>query len=401
MSDETKKSSSKSDEFKKILEKNLIKLPKVGDTIKGAVLSVSKREIHVDIDGVTTGLARGKEIIDESGEYSDLKPGDKVEAYVLELENEKGEIELSLRQAGHQKAWDNLRKLFEKKEKINVQVIDANKGGLIVLVGKTRGFLPVSQLSAKNYPRVSSGDKSKILDKLKSFSGQSFNVEIIGLDEKEEKLIVSEKQAVQEQQEKEISKYKIGDIVEGVIAAITDFGAFIKFDSLEGLIHISELAWQRIDHPRDVVKLGETVKAQIIEINGTKIFLSIKKIADDPWTDINKKYKTGDIVKGTVLKINPFGLFVELDKDIHGLAHISELANENIKDLKTFAKTGEERDFKILSIDINTHRLGLSIKALEEKSKPKTEKQADDKKTEGKGDKKEDEEIKKDKEEEK
>jgi len=347
------KKEGKKEEFKKLLEKNLTKLPKIGDTIKGTVISSTKKEIHIDIDGVTTGLVRGREIIDESGEYSNLKPGDEVEAMVLELENEKGEIELSLRQAGHQKAWDKLHELYNNKEKIDAKIIDANKGGLMVLVGKTRGFLPVSQLSTKNYPRVSGGDKSKILDKLKSYIGQSFGVEIIGLDEKEEKLIVSEKQALKEEQQKEISKYKVGDVVEGMISAITDFGAFIKFDGLEGLIHISELAWQRIDNPETIVKVGDKVKAEIIEINGTKIFLSIKKVTDDPWKNVNKKYNVGDIVKGKILKINPFGLFVELDKDIHGLAHISELSDQNITDMKKIASPGDIKEFKILYIELN------------------------------------------------
>lgn len=366
------------EEFQKLLEKNLIKLPKVGDTIEGTVVSATKKEIHIDIDGVTTGLVRGREIIDESGEYSNLKPGDKVEAFVLELENEKGEIELSLRKAGHQKAWENLHELHDKKEKVSAKIVDANKGGLMVVVGRTRGFLPVSQLSTKNYPRVSGGDKTKILEKLKSYIGSSFEVEIIGIDEQEEKLIVSEKQALHDEQQQEISKYKVSDVVEGIISAITDFGAFIKFDNLEGLIHISELAWQRIDNPEDIVKVGDTVKAEIIEINGTKIFLSIKKVTDDPWKNITDKYKIGDTVKGKVLKINPFGLFVELDRDIHGLAHISELSSQNITDLKKFANIGDELDFKILSIEPNDHRLGLSIKALKEK-KSSEKKEADDK----------------------
>ena len=400
MTKDTKNTEEKNNDFQKLLEKNLIKLPKVGDTIEGTVINTSKKEIHVDIDGVTTGLVRGREIVDESGEYSNLKPGDKVEAFVLELENEKGEIELSLRKAGHQKAWEKLHELFDKKEKVKAKIVDANKGGLMVLVGRTRGFLPVSQLSTKNYPRVSGGDKTKILEKLKSYIGSFFEVEIIGIDEQEEKLIVSEKQALQEEQQQEISKYKVNDVVEGIISAITDFGAFIKFDTLEGLIHISELAWQRIDNPEDIVKVGNTVKAEIIEINGTKIFLSIKKVTDDPWKNINKKYKVGDTVKGKILKINPFGLFVELDKDIHGLAHISELSNQNITDLKKFANIGDELDFKILSIEPNDHRLGLSIKALKEKNSSDKKEEKEEKKEkststkDAKGDKKSDKDKK-------
>ncbi|MEA2088642.1 MAG: S1 RNA-binding domain-containing protein [Patescibacteria group bacterium] len=360
--------------FKKLLEKNLVKLPKVNDTIKGTVLNVSKRGVYINIDGITTGLVRGYEMIDESGEYSNIKEGDEIEAMVLELENEKGEIELSLRKAGHQKAWEKLNKLYEKKEKLNVKIIDANKGGLLVMVGRSKGFLPVSQLSTKHYPRVSGGDKTKILDKLKSFIGETFDAVIINLDEKEEKLIVSEKQAMQEKQKKQISKYKVGDVVEGIISAITDFGIFIKFDGLEGLIHISEIAWQRIDNPENIVKINDKVKAEIIEINGIKIFLSIKKITDDPWKDIEKKYKKGDIIEGKILKINPFGLFVELDKNIHGLAHISELSDENIDDLKKFAKIGEKKKFRIVSVEPNDHRLGLSIKALKKNHKNYDEK---------------------------
>ncbi len=352
-----------SKEFKKLLEKNLAKLPKVGETIKGTVISVSKREIHIDIDGITTGIVRGREMIDESGEFSDLKPGDKVEAVVLELENEKGEVELSLRQAGHQKAWERLAELYKNKEKVEVKVIDANKGGLIILLGKTKGFLPVSQLSTENYPRVAGGDKNKILEKLKSLVGKTLQVVIINLDEKEEQLIVSEKEASSEEMEKEISKYKVGDVIEGTISAITDFGAFIKFgNNIEGLIHISELAWQRIDNPHDIIKVGQKTKAQIIDINGTKIFLSIKKITEDPWKGIEKKYKVGDIVEGKIIKINPFGLFVELDKNIHGLAHISELPVENLAELKSLVKINDVKKFKILSIEPEDHRLGLSMK---------------------------------------
>ncbi|NCF74989.1 MAG: S1 RNA-binding domain-containing protein [Xanthomonadaceae bacterium] len=360
-------------EFKKLLEKNLVKLPKVGDTVKGTVLNVSKREIHINIDGITTGLVRGYEMIDESEEYTNIKKGDEIEAMVLELENEKGEIELSLRKAGHQKAWENLHKLYEEKKKLNVKIIDANKGGLLVMVGKTKGFLPVSQLSTKHYPRVSGGDKTKILDKLKSFVGETFEAIIINLDEKEEKLIISEKQAMQEKQKKQISKYKIGDVVEGIVSAITNFGIFIKFNGLEGLIHISEIAWQRIDNPEDLVKIGDKIKAEIIEINGIKIFLSIKKITNDPWKNIDKKYKLGDIIEGEILKINPFGLFVKLDENIHGLAHISELSDKNIDDLKTFTKVGEKKKFKIVSIEPSDHRLGLSIRALKKDYKRKDE----------------------------
>ncbi|MCK4744739.1 S1 RNA-binding domain-containing protein [Candidatus Parcubacteria bacterium] len=387
VSDTSKNSSS----FKKILEDNLIQLPNIGDIIKGEVVSVSKKEMHIDIEGVTTGMVRGWELIDESGEYSKVKVGDIVSTTVLELENEKGEMELSLRRAGHQKAWKRLAELCEKREKIEAKVIEANKGGLLVLVGRTKGFLPVSQLAPGHYPRVSGGDKHKILEKLKSFIGLDLTVEIIDLDENESRLIVSEKRIFQESQKEELSKYKIGDTIKGIISSITNFGAFIKFDNSEGLIHISEIAWQRIDKPEDLIKIGDKVKAQIIEMDGTKIFLSIKRLLKDPWKNVGDKYKVGDIVDCKILKINPFGLFVELDKYIHGLAHISEVTDGSINELKDKIKIGDKMKFKILSIEPDEHRLGLSAKAAKEgkaKKGEKGEKEEKDKKLEKKSEKK-------------
>lgn len=403
MVNDAKKNSS---DFKKILEDNLIQLPNVGEIVKGEVVSINKKEMHIDIEGVTTGMVRGWELIDESGEYSKVKVGDTVSATVLELENEKGEMELSLRKAGHQKAWRRLAELCEKREKIEAKVVEANRGGLLVLVGRIKGFLPVSQLSPEHYPRVSGGDKHKILEKLKLFIGSALTVEIIDLDENESRLIVSEKRIFQEAQKEELSKYKIGDAVEGVISSITNFGAFIKFDNSEGLIHISEIAWQRIDKPEDLIKTGDKIKAQIIEMDGTKIFLSIKRLLKDPWKNVGDKYKVGDIVDCKILKINPFGLFVELDKYIHGLAHISEVTDESIDELKENIKIGDKMKFKILSIEPDDHRLGLSAKAAKEgkakkekkeekekKPKKKSEEKKEDEKSEAK---KEDKEDKKD-----
>ncbi len=376
---DTKKTTSGS-EFEKLLNENKsLQLPKVGDVIKGTVINASKNEVRLDIDGIKTGVIRGRELYNESEEYGNLKPGDTVEATVIELENEKGEMDLSFRYAGQQKAWEHLQDLMKKEEVISVKVIDANKGGLMVKVGHTNGFLPVSQLIPEHYPRVEGGDKNKILEFLRKFIGQLLKVKVIDVDQKEDKLIVSEKAAWEEAQEKAVSKFKVGDIVKGKITAVTDFGAFVEFDDkMEGLIHISELAWQRIDDPRDIIKVGDKIEAEIINIEGTKIFLSMKKLKEDPWKNINKKYKVGDTVKGTVIKANPFGLFVELDKDIHGLAHISELSNKPIENLNEIAKAGDVLDFKIISIEPNHHRLGLSLKALKE---PTTEKNEDKKKS--------------------
>ncbi len=369
------------------------KIPSPGELVEGTVINVGKNEVMLDIGGFAIGIIRGRELEDESGEYSELKVGDKVQATVLELENEKGALELSFRQAGHQKAWDNLEKMKKEGTIIKAKIIDANKGGLMCKVGGVIGFMPVSQLTPEHYPRVEGGDKAKILEILKGYINQEFEVKIIDVDEREEKLILSERAAWEEKQKDVISQYKVGQVVEGVVTGVVDFGAFIEFgEEMEGLVHISELAWQRIDNPRDFIKVGDKVKAKIIDIEGSKISLSIKALQEDPWKNIHKKYKVGDKVKGKVLKLNDFGAFVELDKDIHGLAHISELSDYPIHSPAEVLEIGKTYDFKIVSLEPSEHRLGLSIKALKEKkpSPPadsKKDKQTIDKKKEEKNEK--------------
>jgi len=377
-----------SDEFAAILtkEKEGIHVPQVGETVTGLVVSASKAEVRLDIDGTFIGIVRGRELYDEAPEYASLKPGDTIEATVIEEENEHGNIELSFRYAGQEKAWAGLRDSFANKSVIKVRVIDANRGGLLASFGQIAGFLPVSQLAPENYPRVSGGDKSRILEKLKSFVGNEIEVRVMTLDDKGEKIIFSEKEAWNEKQKDVIAKYKIGTRVTGKITAVTDFGVFISFgDNLEGLIHISELAWQRIDDPADLFKTGQEIDAEIINIDGSKIFLSAKKLARDPWDNISEKFKVGDVVKTTILKVNPFGLFVKLDDDIHGLAHVSQLALAPGQKIEELYKVNEEVDFKIISIEPREHRLGLAnpaVEAAEEKADKKEKKAKAEKKEE-------------------
>lgn len=337
--------------------------PRVGDVIKGAVIAVGRNEVRCDLNGLAIGLIRGPEL----DKNLDLRVGDDIEATVIELDNEFGELELSLKGAGRKRAWDKLKELFTQGVVIQAKVLDANKGGLITRIENVPAFIPVSQLSPNNYPRVAGGEKSKIHEKLKSLVGTSLDVKIIDVNEDEEKIVVSEKAVWETKQESVLAKYKMGDIVEGAVTAVTDFGAFIRFEeNLEGLVHISEIAWQRIDHPRDVLKVGDRVRAEIINIEGSKIFLSMKKLVDDPWKSVAARYKVNQFVKGRVLKINPFGLFVELDQDIHGLAHISELSTKPVKDVNEIARIGDEFDFRIINIDPENHRLGLSLRKLKE-----------------------------------
>jgi len=359
------------EEFKKLLDKSDFKFPKVGDLIKGIVISASKAEVKLDIDGYMTGVVRGPELYEEDDSYGSLIAGSEVEATVIASDNERGEIELSFRAAGQEKAWANLKEAYEKRQNIKVRIIDANKGGLLSKYRQISGFLPVSQLAPENYPRVSGGDKAKILDKLKSFIGKDFEVKVMTLEEKDDKIIFSEKDAWNERQRDVIAKYKVGTVVEGVITAVTDFGVFVSFgENLEGLVHISELAWQRIDDPNELYKVGEKISAEVISIENAKIFLSAKKLILDPWKGVEEKYKVGQMVKGKVLKVNPFGLFVQLDKDIHGLAHVSQLALGMKERVMEKYKIDEDVNFEIVSIEAKEHRLGLAVP---QEKKEKTE----------------------------
>lgn len=362
------------DEFEALLGKNEFAAPQVGELIKGEVVSASRAEVKLDINGYLIGVVRGPELYEEDEDYANLKPGDMIEATVIEGENENGELELSFRYAGQEKAWIGLRQAYEDKSNVKVRIIDANKGGLLVKYRQISGFLPVSQLAPENYPRINGGDKSKILEKLKSYVGRDFECRVVTFNEKEDKIIFSEKEAWNERQRDVISQYNVGTAVEGTITAITDFGVFISFgENLEGLIHISELAWQRIDNPSELFNVGETIKAEVISLEGSKIFLSAKKLMRDPWDGVAEKYKIGQVIKGKVLKVNPFGLFVQLDSDIHGLAHISQLGLAPKQRVNDKYKVDEEVEFTIVSVEPKEHRLGLAaigaenVEAKEEK----------------------------------
>lgn len=346
----------------------------------------------------------------KSGLASDdkLQLGSKVTATVIDLDNDDGYIELSIREASYERAWDDLRAKKENEETVSVKMLDANKGGLMVEVNGVTGFLPVSQLSSKNYPRVEDGDKNKILELLKRLINKELPVRIIDINQEEEKLIVSEKAAHSDMEREAIAGLHVGDTISGEVSGVVDFGAFVKFtpagaedeeeSKLEGLIHISELAWQLIDNPREVIKVGDKTEAKIIGIDDTRISLSIKALQEDPWTKITEKYTVGEIYEGKVDKINHFGAFVYLDKDIHGLAHISEF-QEMYPGKKMEDKITQKESYmwKVLSIEPKEHRMGLvlmdekKLKEGDSKSSNKEEKLSDTKKSDKKEEKKEDE----------
>lgn len=363
-------------DFGKLLERDEIKIPQVGDIIKSKVITASKSEVKLDVNGVLIGVVRGPELYNEVPAYANLKPGDEIEAAVIDEENERGELELSFRLVGQEKAWKELREAYKNKEIIKVKIVDANKGGLLARYCQIEGFLPVSQLAPENYPRIAGGDKSRILEKLKSFIGQEVDVSVITLNEEDNKIIFSEKDVWNKKQKPALDKYKEGMKIDGKITAITNFGVFVSFgEGIEGLIHISELAWQRIDSPSEMYKVGDDIKAEIISIDGAKVFLSAKKLMRDPWLEASAKYQSGQVVKGTILKVNPFGLFVKLDEEIHGLAHISQLnlgPKEKISDL---FQANEVKEFEIVSISPSEHRLGLKLANDKKTAKPKKDKE--------------------------
>ncbi len=385
-----------------LLEGDGVIVPKVGDVIEGKVIDISASIVLVDIGPIGTGMVIGRESKSGLAEDDKLKAGSEITATVVDLDNDEGYIELSIREASYERAWDDLRAKKEGEETILVKMLDANKGGLMVEVNGVTGFLPVSQLSSKNYPRVEDGDKNKILELLKRLIKKELPVRIIDINQEDEKLIVSEKAAHSDMERQAIAGLHVGDTINGEVSGVVDFGAFVKFtpagaesddedSKLEGLIHISELAWQLIDNPREVIKVNDRTEAKIIGIDDTRISLSIKALKEDPWTKITEKYQVGEIYTGKVDKINHFGAFVYLDSDIHGLAHISEFQEMYPgKKLDDKIAQKEEYQWKVLSIESKEHRMGLVL--MDEKKMKEKDIKADEK--EDKKDKK-DEDVKK------
>ncbi|HLB50936.1 MAG TPA: S1 RNA-binding domain-containing protein [Patescibacteria group bacterium] len=366
-----------------LLATNDIQPPRVGDVLQGTIIDIMPTGLLLDLGPIGTGIVFGRETKSGLAGQEKFKKGVHVSATVTDAENEDGYVELSIREASYEKAWEDLERKMNEKETVTTKILNANKGGLMVELNGITGFLPVSQLSGKNYPRVEDGDKNKILEILKRFIGKDFTVRILDVDRTAEKLIVSEKAAFRDEERRAVSSLSVGDTIEGDVSGVVDFGAFVKFspaqkpggtegeERLEGLVHISELAWQLIDNPRDIVKIGDKVQAKIIGIDDTKISLSMKALKVDPWTQVHEKYHIGDIVSGTVDKINHFGAFVYLDKDIHGLAHVSEFKEAHPgKKMEEMIQSGKEYRWKILSIEPKDHRMGLLL--VTESTKKKT-----------------------------
>jgi small subunit ribosomal protein S1 len=341
-----------------LLEEHPVKQLRTGDVVEGEVLSIKKNEVWIDLGPYGVGVVMRREL----GHGQKLEKGQEVTTSVVEPELEEGFALLSMRRAAKDKGWDELQRVFDAGEIIDISPYDANRGGLLVELEGIRGFLPVSQLSAGNYPRVSGADKDEILQKLNSLVNKTLRVRILDLSRKDNKLIFSEKEALKEEMQNAFSKLKVGDTVEGVITGVIDFGAFVNVDGIEGLIHISEISWERVENPKDYVKVGDKVKAKIIAIDKDRLSLSLKQTQEDPWLSEVSKFKKGDIVEGKVTRITPFGAFVQLSPAVEALVHVSEMSDDDSADPEKIFHLNEKKQFKVIDIDTEARKIALSLK---------------------------------------
>lgn len=342
-----------------LLAESEIKQLKQTETIEGVVLSAQKHEIWVDLGPQGIGVVIRREI---GHGNRDLQVGDPVVASVVDPEFEDGVALLSLRKAAKDRGWDELIEKHQSGETLELKPYDANRGGLLIEADGIRGFLPVSQLSAQHYPRVAGADKEEILQKLNDLIGQTLRVRILDVDRKQNKLIFSEKEAVREDMQERLKELKEGDVVKGSVTGVVDFGAFVNVSGIEGLIHISEISWDRVENPGDYLKVGEQVEAKVIAIDKDRLSLSLKQMKDDPWLQDVNTYKEGDAVKGIVTRITPFGAFIQISPAVEALVHVSELGEGDSADPEKLFKLKEEKTFTILSIDKDARKISLRLK---------------------------------------
>ncbi len=334
--------------------------PGIGDLIEGPVIAIDKAAIFVDLTPFGTGIIYGREYIIARDVIKKINVGDVVAAKIVDWSHKEGYYELSLKEARQALIWSEAELSIKEKRVLDLPIKEANKGGLLIEWQGITGFLPASQLKAEHYPRVGDGDKDKILEELKKLVGTRLQLSIITADPKEGKLIFSEKGSEHKEKEKIVSKYEIGDEVEGVATGVVDFGVFVKLEEgLEGLVHISEIDWGLVDDPRHFVKVGDKIKAKIIEIKDGKISLSIKQLRQNPWIDAGKKYKKDMSVSGVIIKFNKHGALASIEEGVAGLVHVSEFGSE--EKLKKALELGKTYPFKISLFDPKEQKMALSF----------------------------------------
>jgi ribosomal protein S1 len=363
----------------------LDKMPaiKEDDIVEGTVLAITNTAVYVDLGPVGTGIIYGIEYINARDLIKKTNIGDLISAKVIVREDKNGYIDLSLREAKHALVWSEAESLLKEKRVLSLVIKEANKGGLIIDWNGINGFLPSSQLKGENYPKVTDGAKDQILTELKKLIGKRIPVSIIAAIPKEGKLIFtestdpvtqdgkseakSEKKSGQKEKKesktatKIISKYNIGDQIEGVVTGVVDFGIFVKIDNeVEGLIHKSEIDWGLVENTKDYAKIGDTVKVEIIEIKDDKISLSMKKLKENPWISATKKYKKGDSVDGVVIRFNKHGALVSIEEGVAGLVHISDFENE--EKMKQELSLGKIYKFEITLFEGKEEKMTLKLK---------------------------------------
>lgn len=338
--------------------------PHPGELVEGKVVFKGKNKLLVDLEGVVTGIISGRELRDSFNTFRDLQVGTDVAALVLEEENDEGLVVLSLRMASQKKAWERFHRLQEDDTTMKFTAQEANKGGLIANIDGIRAFLPVSQLAPVNYPRVNNADTVEIISRLQKFVGHTFTVKIVTMDEEAGKIVVSEREAMAEERAKALEHLKSGDEKEGTVSGLVKFGLFVTFDGLEGLVHISEIAWGHVKNPSEHAEIGDRVKVKVIGVDGDKLSLSMKQLTKDPWEEVAERYPVGKKVSGSVVRFADYGAFIRLERDINGLVHLSEIAHHKVTDPGEVLTIGQKIDAQVINIDVDERRIGLSIKAL-------------------------------------
>ena len=335
---------------------------KEGQIVEGIVSAIGRARVYIDVHPYGTGLIYGREYMNARDILRKVNIGDTIASKVVTPENDDGYIELSLKEARQALIWADADEAVKRATVMSLLVKDANKGGLIIEWQGIPGFLPASQLSAENYPRVSDGDKDKILSALNDLVGKNLSVVMITADPKEHKLIFSEK-SLQEKEEKgeKMNKYEVGRVVKGEVTGAVDFGVFVKLEpGLEGLVHISEIDWGLVEDTKTLFKVGDFVDVKVIEVKDDKISLSIKQLKENPWVSASRKYEKGQIVDAVVIKYNKHGALASIEEGVAGLVHVSEFETE--EKLKTTLSLGSVYKFKITLFEPNDQKMTFSFK---------------------------------------
>lgn len=346
-----------------------IDFPHQGEIRKGFIASISQGQILVSVGTKSEGVISGKEFeLIPQDELAELKLGQEIPVYVINPEDQNGNLILSYIRACEEQSWELVDGLLESKEVYHSKIIGYNKGGLIVQVGKLRGFVPASQISLSRRASMTGDTPDQRWSKM---VGMDVDVCVIEVDRERRRLILSERQASSETREslkeRVIEELKEGETRTGRVTSLAEFGAFVNISGADGLVHLSEISWDRIQHPGDVLKVGQEVKVKVISIDREKkrIGLSIRQLLDDPWSQKAEEFQVGQLVEGTITRLTKFGAFARLTDDIEGLIHISEISEKRIEHPKEVLNEGDTVTLRVIKIDPANHRIGLSLRRVD------------------------------------